>query len=146
MQQGDVQLYQSLDGGEITVENGLIIMSGGLDTAVYLSLFGGNEDDNGQPDNILTWWGNLSENDKALKQISQTQFLLKSIPATSNNLRRINDAVINDTNWLIENKIASNIIVTVTIPDLNKVKITVDIIAVGIESNFEFVENWKIET
>lgn len=146
MQQGDVQLFQTNDDGEITVENGLVTMSGGLDTAAYLSLFGGNEDCTGNEGCSLTWWANLNENDRAFKQISETQFLLKSIPATSNNLRRIENAVSNDLQWMLNKNIASSITVAVSIPGVNKIKIVVDIVAQGVESNFEFVENWKVET
>ena len=47
-QQGDVLLFQTVDDGEINIENGVVEMSGGLETAAYLSLYGGNEDDDGR--------------------------------------------------------------------------------------------------
>lgn len=143
-QDGDVQLYQSLDGGEITVIDGIMVMSSGLDTAVYLSLFGGNEDCTSRPGCQFTWWGNYQETDKAYKQISLTQHLLQSIPAIPANLRRIEDAVTEDLQWLLDKKIASDIDEhNVTIPAPNTIKIIVRIIADGIESEFEYVENWK---
>ena len=142
----DVFLFQTLDDGEITVENGVIEMSSGLDTAAYLSLFGGNEDCSGQENCPFSWWGNFSENDKAKRYISETQFLLKTIPAIPANLRRIEDAAKRDLNWFIENKVASSVIVTGNIPSLNTIKISGIIEANGIESSFEFVENWKAST
>lgn len=145
-QQGDVVLYQSNNHGEITVDNGIIEMSGGLETAAYLSLFGGNEDCSGRPTCPFSWWGNFDEIDKTKKYISETQFLLKGLPVTTSNLRRIEDAAIRDLNWFLENKIASNVTVTVSMPAINKIKITIDIVADGIESSFEFVENWKATT
>ena len=48
VQQGDVLLFQTIDDGNVEVINGIITMSGGLDTAAYLSLFGGNEEDDGR--------------------------------------------------------------------------------------------------
>jgi len=139
MQQGDIKLFQTNDNGDITVVNGLVEMSGGLETATYLSLFGGNEDGS-------NWWGNIDELDTADQYRSETQELLKSIPATSGNLIRIKDAVDRDIAWFIDKKIASLTTVTISIPALNRIKIVVTITVQGDESEFEFVENWKIIT
>jgi phage gp46-like protein len=145
-QQGDVLLEQTNDDGEITVENGLVQMTGKFETAAYLSLFGGNEDDDGRPDNEKTFWGNLSEINPSFKLVSETQHLLQSIPATSSNLKRIEDAVKRDLQWFLNEKIASSVDVTVTIPALNRIKIVININAIGKESQFEFVENWRSNT
>lgn len=142
-QQGDILLFQTTDDGEINVEDGIVEMSGGLETAVYLSLFGGNEDDNGLSDTNLIYWGNIDEIDPARQYRSETQHLLQSIPTTTGNLRRIEDAANRDLAWFIEKKIASSVTVTVSIPGLNKIKIVINIEAQGEESSFEFVENWK---
>ncbi len=145
-QQGDILLFQENNHGNITVENGVIEMSSGLDTATYLSLFGGNEDCSGRANCPFSWWGNFNEIDKAKKYISETQYLLKSLPAITANLRRIEDAARRDLNWFLENKIASSVTVVVTIPALNTIQINVSIEARGMEFNFEFVENWKATT
>lgn len=142
-QQGDVKLFQTDDDGDITVENGLVEMSGGLETAAYISLFGGNEDDDGRGDNPLTWWGNLDEIDPVRQYRSETQHLLQAIPATTGNLRRIEDAAARDLAWFLAQGIASAVTVAATIPGVNRIKLTVDIEALGEESSFEFVENWK---
>lgn len=144
MQQGDVKLVQTIDDGEISVEGGITEMDGGLETAAYLSMFGGNEDDDGRDGNLKTWWGNLDELDPAGKYTSETQHLLQSIPAISANLRRIEDAVTRDLAWFISEKVASSVTVEARIPGVNKVKIIVIIEARGIESQFDFVENWKV--
>ena len=146
-QQGDILLlFQTIDDGNIIVEDGIVEMSGGLETAAYLSLFGGNEDDNGLSDTNLIYWGNLDEIDPARQYRSETQHLLQSIPATTGNLRRIEDAANRDLKWFIDKKVASSITVVVTIPGLNKVKIMINIEALGDESSFEFVENWKVSS
>lgn len=142
-QQGDVLLFQTDDDGEITVENGLVEMSGGLETAAYLSLFGGNEDDDGRGDNPLTWWGNLDEVDPVRQYRSETQNLLQALPATTGNLRRIEDAAGRDLAWFVDERVASSVVVTASIPGINRIKLIVDIEAVGDESSFEFTENWK---
>jgi phage gp46-like protein len=142
-QQGDVFLYQTDDGGEISISGGVVEMSGGLETAAYLSMFGGNEDDDGLQDRALTWWGNIGETEPAKQYRSETQNLLRSIPATSFNLRRIEDAATRDLAWFVSENVASSVSVSATMPGLNRVKITVTIEAVGLESEFEFIENWS---
>lgn len=143
MQQGDVNLFQTTDDGEITVTDGIVEMSGGLETAAYISLFGGNEDDDGRASNSFNWWANIDEIDPDRQYRSETQNLLQSLPATTGNLRRIEDAANRDLAWFITKKVASSITIAVTMPALNRIKITVDIEARGEESSFEFVENWK---
>ena len=143
MQEGDVKLFQTDDDGNITVENGLVEMSGGLETAAYLSLFGGNEDDDGRADNPANWWANLDEVDPTRQYHSETQNLLQALPATTGNLRRIEDAAGRDLAWFVDSGVASSVSVAASIPGINRIKLTIDIEAVGQESSFEFVENWK---
>jgi phage gp46-like protein len=145
-QQGDVKLFQTDDDGEITVTNGVVEMSGGLETAAYLSLFGGNEDDDGSNDTPLTWWGNLDEIDPARQYRSETQNLLQALEATSGNLQRIEDAAGRDLAWFLDVRAASSVTVVASIPGINRIKLTIEIEANGEESSFEFVENWKAAT
>lgn len=141
-QQGDVLLFQTDNDGDINVVDGIVEMSGGLDTSVYLSLFGGNEDDDGLND-AATWWANLDETETARQYRSETQNLLQSIPATSANLLRVEDAATRDLAWLITEKVASSVTVSASIPGVNRIKLTINIEAVGSESSFEYVENWR---
>lgn len=143
MQQGDVILYQALDDGDITVEGGIVSMDGGLQTAAYLSLFGGNEQDDGRENSPLAWWGNTVGSNPNERQTSRTQHLLRSIAPTSRNLLRIQDAAEKDLEWLVEVGAASTVSVFASLPALNRVKLAVRIEAQGVESAFEFVENWK---
>lgn len=145
IQQGDVRLFQILDGGEVAVEDGVIEMNGGLETAAYLSLFGGNEDDNGRDGNNNAWWGNLGETADDRLYVSETQHLLQSLPLTTANLRRIEDAANRDLAWFLSSKVASTVEVTARIPALNTVEINVRIEALGEESRFQFSENWKVQ-
>lgn len=145
-QQGDVSLFQTNDDGNIEVVGGIVTMSGGLETSAYLSLFGGNEDDDNSQDTVFNWWGNIDETDPAREYHSETQNLLQSIPATSGNLRRIEDAANRDLAWFTESKVASLVSVVASIPALNRIKLTIAIEALGEEFSFEFVENWKVTT
>lgn len=142
-QQGDAFLYGTINGGDLTVKEGLLQMTGGLPTAAYLSLFGGNFEDDGRPTNNQSWWGNTLENDPAGEYHSQTQNLLESLPATPSNLRRIEEAAKADLQWLLDKRIASSVAVVATMPGLNRIKLTVDIFAFGEENRFEYVEAWR---
>ncbi len=141
-QEGDVLLYQSADGGEIIVEDGVTEMTGGLETMAYLCLFGGNEDDDGSQDNKKTWWGNLDEDDPDLQYRSETQNLITRIPATTGNLKRLKAAAERDLVAFTNSGAADSVVVAVSIPALNKIKISVTITKDGTESNMQFLANW----
>ena len=139
-QQGDVNLFQTTDEGDISVESGLVVMGGGLGTAAYLSMFGGNEDDDGGQDNAANWWGNLDEVDPARQYRSETQNLLQALPATSGNLGRIEDAAGRDLAWFVSEGVANSVSVAASMPGINKVKLTIDIDG---DSTLTFTENWN---
>lgn len=123
----DVLLRQTDDGGEITIENGLALLSDGYETAAYLSLFGGNEDDPGGADTRQQFWGNLIEADQNAMDRSETQHLLRSIPAVPANLRRIEQAAERDLAWMVAAGVALSVAAEASIPRLNHgaLKITV---------------------
>jgi len=124
----DVHLTLENDGGEITSTNGSIELDDGLESAVVLSLFGGNEDDSGLAgDDALTWWGNVDEPDQSRKYRSETQNLLRALAATPVNIKRVEDAVGRDLDWMIQTETASAVDVAVSIPALNHFQIDVSI-------------------
>jgi phage gp46-like protein len=125
----DPLLRQTDDGGDITVENGLVLMSDGLPSAAYLSLYGGNEDDAGDSATAaLQWWGNLDEPDAAGRYRSETQALVKNLPTTGGNLRRYEQAAARDLAWLVETGVARSVTVSCTIPALNRVRHEITIV------------------
>jgi phage gp46-like protein len=139
----DVRLYQTNDGGEIDVVAGQLVMADGLETAAYLSLFGGNQEDSGiEGDDGKQWWGNHSEPELAGQYRSETQNILASLPATSGNLRRIEDAASRDLQWFTED-VADSVTVECSMPALNTVHILVTISIDGRVSEFAFTEPWK---
>jgi phage gp46-like protein len=139
----DVRLYQTVDDGEIESVNGQLTVDDGLESAVYLSLFGGNDDDSGLAgDDPKQWWANLDENDPARQYRSETQNLLRAIAATPGNLRRIEDAVERDLAWLTETKAAKSIAITATIPGINRVKLVIEVVVNGRSREFTYLENW----
>ena len=142
-QQGDVSLFQIDDNGEICIDAGIVKMDGGLQTAAYLSLYGGNTFDSAQNENSLEWWGNGLENEEAKKYRSRFQFQQSRLPITSGNRIKFEDAAREDLQWLLDEKIASEITVSVTIPKLNRLAVSIIINAFGELSVFEFTENWQ---
>ena len=135
-QQGDVLLQQTPDDGDISVTGGLVEMDGGLRSAAYISLFGGNEDDSGADRDNHNWWGNIGQR----RQIrSETQYLLQTLSPSSGNLLRIEDAVKRDLAWLKADGVATTIAASVTIPAYNHVKIMIEID----NQDLEIVDNWS---
>lgn len=136
----DVVLYQLEDGGEITCVAGQIAMDDGVATAVYLSLFGGNEDDSGSDaDMPREWWGNKDARNPQETYRSETQYLLRSLSITSGNIRHVEDAVAHDLAWMAESELASFVGAEVSIPALNTVKILVKVEIQQVEFVLEFV-------
>lgn len=125
----DVLLRQTPDGGDITVEAGLMLMSEGLETAAYLSLFGGNEDDAGDDASERDqWWGNFGETEPNRTYRSETQNLIRSLPAVPRNLLRIEQAAARDLGWMMPAGIAKSIAVSASIPEVDRVTVAVTIV------------------
>ena len=137
----DVRHYQTDNGGEIDMVAGQFVMDDGLEAAVYLSLFGGNDDDSGlEADDPKQWWANLAEPDLARRYRSETQFLVQSLPLVPANLLRIQDAAGRDLAWMIDT-IASSVEVSASIPAVNKVKIDVSIVVDDARYDFAFTRS-----
>ncbi len=133
MDQGDVLLRQTNDDGDITVEDGLIALTGGFETMAYLSLFGGQ----------AGWWGDLQESEADFRTLSETEALVESIAAVPANLRLLEQAALRDLAVFTNQNIASRVEVVVTMPGVDRVNFSVTIEANGEESTFEFTQNWR---
>ena len=108
--EGDLLLEDSPDFGEIKIENGLFICDRSFDTSVYISLFGGNKDDNGKVENKKTWWGNtITGTPENEKMVSRFQNIIFSLPMTSKNILAARNAAFLDLKWIIDEKIANKI-------------------------------------
>lgn len=112
MMQGDVLLQQSLDGGEITIENNQIKLTTGLETAVYLSLFSPKD-----------WFLNdVAETDEE-RLSSETEQIVNNLPNVSKNYPLLEQAINNDLKWIINDKLADSVEVAVSSNQLNRVNI-----------------------
>ena len=137
----DVLLFQTNDDGEITIEGGIVQLTNSVETMAYLCLFGGNDDDDGSQDSSLTWWGNIDEPDPSRRYVSETQYLLKSIPATSSNLRRLEDAAKRDLSGFLDDGLAKIVTASVSVEGLNKVHYSILIDGISLE----FSSTWGPE-
>ncbi len=139
----DVLLFQTNDNGDINIDGGIIELTGGFDTAFYLSLFGGNWLDDGSQDNENQWWGNYIETNPSNRYRSETQYLLGLLPATTGNLKRIEDAAGRDLEWMLTENAASSVEVEASLVGLNRIQITITVEADGQEQQFNFTQNWR---
>lgn len=125
---GDVLLNDTLDGPEIDIVNGLIMSDGGFQTAVYLSLFGGNKDDMGEIAVDKSWWGNkLAGTAENQKMVSRFQAFIRSAPITSKNLRIAEAKAKLDLKWLKDDGAADNVDVSIVASEIDKVLMRIDI-------------------
>lgn len=141
----DVRLYQTDDGGEITIAGGRFTLDHSPDTAAYLSLFGGNEEDAGTTSTEpLQWWGNLLEQDRARHLRSETQHLLRSLPVATANLRRLEDAAGRDLAWMTT-ALGAGIKVSARMPAVRTVQLDIAITIDATTTELRFVEPWGSE-
>ncbi len=145
-QQGDVNLKQTVDGGDVTVETGLMLMGGGLETMANLCLFGGNSDDAGGADERLSHWMNLDIDDPQEHYRSEFQNIIQSLPATSENLRRAEAAAARDLAVFVDKGVAESVDVEASLVGLNRVKLFVQIQANGSKIEQEYIANWSAQS
>jgi phage gp46-like protein len=126
--EGDLLLEDTPDDGDIRIENDLFVSDRSFNTSVYLSLFGGNKDDNGKVKNKKTWWGNTlagtAENEKL---VSRFQAIIFGLPMTTKNIQDAETAASLDLEWLIKAEAADKIIATGRATGRNRFALTVQI-------------------
>lgn len=120
----DIHIFDTTYGGEVTKD---LAMRDGLESAVYLSLFGGNRGDDGTQKSPREWWGNLGETEEARRYRGETAELLGTLVPTSGNLRRIESAVERDLTWLKSGGYAKVSRIAASMPALKKVHLVIEI-------------------
>jgi phage gp46-like protein len=99
--EGDLYLADTEDGGDIRVEEEFFVNDKTFNTAVYLSLFGGNKEDAGKIKNSRSWWGNmLSGTAENEKMVSRFQAVIAGKPMTAKNIQEAENAAELDLKWL----------------------------------------------
>jgi phage gp46-like protein len=126
--EGDLLLFDTPDGGDVNIVNGVFVNDRAFNTAVYLSLFGGNKDDTGKVKNRKTWWGNtldgVAENEK---MISRFQAIIDGLPMSSKNIQEAETAASLDLKWISDEGMADKIEVSGTPASRNKFHLYVNI-------------------
>jgi len=130
--EGDLLLQDTPDGGDIRIEKGLIASDQTFSTAVYLSLFGGNKEDNGRVKNRKTWWGNtLRGVNENRRLVSRFQAVIFGLPMTTRNILDAEEAARLDLDWIITGKIADEVLTNGRAVSRNRFSLTVQINANG---------------
>ena len=120
--QGDLLIYSTEDGGEIQLnDENLFVADHGFDSAIYLSLFGGNYKDNGsESKKKYEYWGNkLEKNNPERKLTSRTQNVITGLPAVPSNINKVRAAMNEDLSWMVNTGIVDTIDIILTIPKRN---------------------------
>ena len=126
--EGDVLFTDTNDGGVLTVEDGLILCDKTFKTAVYLSLFGGNFEDDGV---TTEGFGACNVVEDKTKMVSKFQNIICSLPMTSKNLKLAEDAACSDLQWLIDDGIADEVTVKGKIKDVKNADFEINALKSG---------------
>ena len=123
----DLLLSQTGDGFDITESNGTIALTSGIQTAIIISLAGGNADDDGSDATFSKqFWANYDQPDETKRIRSETLALLNSIPATSGNVGLIADAANRDLAWMLAAGYISDLTSTASIVAPRRVRLVID--------------------
>lgn len=136
LREGDLFLYQTNDGGEISVTNGEPVMDGGFQSAIELSLAG--------HDNTPHWTDEYLKPFERLK----SEFLpfIIGAPKTAANILRAEELAKKDLQWLLDTKAADKINVDIISINVSRVFVSIEILADGNTIAFnEFEKNWGFE-
>lgn len=122
---GDVLLEVADGTADMVVTANAIHDCRTFDTAVVLSLFGGNDEDDGKSDG-KTWWGNCIGNTSKAERIeSRFQHITHAMGLSSAALREAEKAASMDLAWMKDEGIADEITCTGSILDRNSFSLIV---------------------
>jgi phage gp46-like protein len=127
-QQGDVLIFQTVDGGNMSLTDGFVDMTKNLETSIYFSLFA-----------PVDWFLNDLVDIDEDKLISQTEQFLATHANISANYELLEQAIKNDLQWLIDNKIAASVIIDITSKAINKINIKINVNDVDLNFNEEWL-------
>jgi phage gp46-like protein len=116
----------------------------GLRSAVIISLFTDRraEDDEVNGESLRGWWADTYENEKFGSKL----WLLDREKQTNENLNRAQEYTDQALQWLIEENVASEIVVGTNYPETGRLNIDITIYKPdGEEINFQFDSNWQAE-
>lgn len=124
METKDILLYESGDGGEMSIQSNDLALAETLYMQVYLAMFGGNVEENTKvylnAEERFDWWGNtLFFDDQKSKQFnSNTERTLKNVSLNSSGRLEIIRAMNEDLSYLSD---VLDFSVDVQLLDINKI-------------------------
>lgn len=118
IREGDIYLYETEDGGEISIVNGEPVMDAGLESAVYISIFGHES---------VTWWGNEYLK-KAERMECRFYPYIKSTGKTISTLNKAKELLKQDLTWLIDEKIADRIVIDIYSISITHISVDINIL------------------
>lgn len=129
METKDILLYESGDGGEMSIQSNDLALAETLYMQVYLAMFGGNVEENTKTSYLNTeerfdWWGNtLFFDDEKSKQFnSNTERTLKNVSLNSSGRLEIIRAMNEDLSYLGD---VLDYNVNVELQDVNKIRLII---------------------
>ena len=136
LRQGDLFLFQTNDGGEISVKNGEPVMDGGFQSAMYISLFG--------HDDSPLWMNEYFKENEKLK--SEFFSFIKGASKSGANILQAEELAKKDLNWFITEGIADEININITSSDAKRIVMSVQILINGeaVAGN-DFEISWTFE-
>lgn len=133
LRQGDILLFSTPDGGEIQVINGEPDMDGGFESAVYISIFGGDGESH--------WIEEYQKENEKFK--CEFYNFIKGNIKSINNLNKGIKFLERDLAWIKSDTIADKINISIDDLDTKRIRVNVEILANG-KKLFEnkYIINW----
>lgn len=138
---GDVSLCMGPDGADFAMAAGLVQLGDGLETAVILSLFGGDRFDDGTASGE-EWWGNAGL-PVAQRLRGELDHFLATRPPRSANLLAAIQAAERDLSWLTETGGAVSVDVSGALGTLGRLDLTVDVVLPDGARAVTIAANWS---
>ena len=132
---GDIGLFNKQTHGEFDINDGQAKMDQGLETSTFISLYSGEKD---------IFWGNNLFINPNFHYGGEYEKLAENLDINPENVLSLIEAIKNDLNWMKNEGIASNIIVTAEIINAKDVNFTIAIFRPGEVSAVivNFSNNW----
>ena len=128
---GDIKIKQLKDGTfDIEFINGQPTMTNGLETMLFLAIFG------------QRWWGNLTVKKESEKMKSTFPDIIKRNVVTDKVKNDGTKSIEKATDFIIKDKIAKSVLVTGEIFSAFGIKWTVEVVALN-NNKIEYFLNWE---
>lgn len=117
----DLKIYETGNGGDLELNNNDLTLVTGLESMLYLAMFGGNVEGD--------WWGNelLMPNQPDIHLKSETEKVLMSVALNSAGRIKIEQAVKNDLAFIQKAFPGTKLVVSVTIVSDDIVSIVINV-------------------